>query len=426
MSPPEGRVGGAVEPGRRRRRGRGAPDRHDGGPTRGSVPARGSVDDGDVDAGWEDDDLAEAAATTLAAARDPRAATDEPDADDAASAGDRRWGDDSDDDDTTTLVLAADLPGEPDADDPDPVTALLDELGDCELPQSEIRNVVGAKFSAAGKIYEFDGADDVFARGDEVMVDTERGPRLAIVAVPSVRVPHRARELRRVLRRAGERDRSLVAKNQDRAQEGLAVAREAARRLRLPIKVFRAELGASGGKLLVYFSSEERVSFRDLARELEDRMRCRVELRQTGVRDEAKAVGGIGSCGRELCCTTFLPAFAPVSIKMAKDQNLVLNPSKVSGQCGRLKCCLVYEQAAYAELRRGLPKVGKRVLVETGEEARVVEVDVLRQRVRVALLGGDFETLAAHQVKPMFPSGPAGPEPEPDAGPEPEPEPPTA
>ena len=114
-------------------------------------------------------------------------------------------------------------------------------------------------------------------------------------------------------------------------------------------------------------------------------------------------VGGIGSCGQELCCTTWLPAFVPVSIKNAKDQGLVLNPAKVSGQCGRLKCCLVYEQETYAELRKGLPKLGKRVVTEQGE-GRVVEVDVLHQRVRVSLVQGDMQVFAAHEVRPMFPS----------------------
>src|SRR3954451_12070727 len=128
-----------------------------------------------------------------------------------------------------------------------------------------------------------------------------------------------------------------------------------------------------------------------------------VQLRALGVRDEAKAVGGIGSCGLTLCCTTWLPDFVPVSIKMAKDQGLVLSPTKVSGQCGRLKCCLVYEQAGYAELRKGLPKLGKRVVGARGE-GRVVEVDVLRQRVRVSYGPGDTEVVAASEVRPMFPS----------------------
>jgi hypothetical protein len=130
----------------------------------------------------------------------------------------------------------------------------------------------------------------------------------------------------------------------------------------------------------------------------------RPELRQLGVRDEAKAVGGIGSCGLTLCCTTWLPDFVPVSIKMAKDQGLVLSPTKVSGQCGRLKCCLVYEQAAYAEMRKGLPKLGKRVVGARGE-GRVVEVDVLRQKIRVSYGPGDTEVVPAAEVKPLFPPG---------------------
>src|SRR5438105_14110663 len=133
------------------------------------------------------------------------------------------------------------------------------------------------------------------------------------------------------------------------------------------MKLTRVEYRLSAGKLLSFFASDERVDFRGLVKDLAARLHTRIEMRQIGARDEAKIVGGIGSCGRELCCSTWLPAFVPVSIKMAKDQGLVLNPSKVSGQCGRLKCCLVYEQATYAEMRRGLPKLGKRVITPTGE-----------------------------------------------------------
>nr|MBP6849912.1 hypothetical protein [Kofleriaceae bacterium] len=140
---------------------------------------------------------------------------------------------------------------------------------------------------------------------------------------------------------------------------------------------------------------------------------------QVGARDEAKQVGGIGSCGQELCCSTWLPEFVPVSIKMAKDQGMVLSPTKVSGQCGRLKCCLVYEQATYAELRKGLPKLGKRVITASGE-GRVVEVDVIRQRVRVAFGPGESQMMPASEVKPMFPpqGKPGAPAPEHDDEPD--------
>lgn len=166
--------------------------------------------------------------------------------------------------------------------------------------------------------------------------------------------------------------------------------------------MFRVE--KAGQKLNVYYTSDERLDLRDFVRDVGNATNLRLELRQLGVRDEAKMVGGIGSCGLTLCCTTWLPDFVPVSIKMAKDQGLVLSPTKVSGQCGRLKCCLVYEQAGYAEMRKGLPKLGKRVVSPKGE-GRVVEVDVLRQRIRVSYGPGDTEVLPASEVKPMFPSG---------------------
>jgi cell fate regulator YaaT (PSP1 superfamily) len=301
---------------------------------------------------------------------------------------------------------------EPPNDDPDPVTWILDQSD--EEPEERaldrpVYNVVGIKFASAGRIYLYDAGEEDYARGEEVVVDTERGTRTGTVAVTAVRKVHSRGEVRPVLRRPSVNDRRTAERNDERCREALQIARDIVRDLALPMKVFRTEYGQSGKKATIYFTSEERVDFRDLVRDLSKRLHCRVEMRQTGVRDEAKQVGGIGSCGRELCCTTWLPEFVPVSIKMAKDQGLVLNPTKVSGQCGRLKCCLVYEQETYAALRKGLPKLGKRVLVEEGEEGRVVEVDVLRQRVRVALAPGEFRVVEASQIKPMFPS--QGPKP---------------
>jgi cell fate regulator YaaT (PSP1 superfamily) len=308
-----------------------------------------------------------------------------------------------------------------------------------DTARGSVRSPIGVKFTGAGKIYLFDAGDDHYRVGEEVVVETERGQRLGVVAVAAARrevtpqgSPHRAPAetrtarfrgnpvgsrsiasqpvhgvtrgpLRRVIRRPNKNDQRGQERNQERAAEILTAARELARELDIPAKVFRAELSLSGGKAVVYFSTEDKIDLRRLGRELSQRIHARVEMRQTGVRDEAKMVGGIGSCGLELCCTTWLPAFVPVSIKNAKDQGLVLNPSKVSGQCGRLKCCLVYEQETYAELRKGLPKLGKRV-VTAGGEGRVVEVDVLRRRVRVSLGQGEMQVLSADEVKPMFPS----------------------
>jgi cell fate regulator YaaT (PSP1 superfamily) len=267
------------------------------------------------------------------------------------------------------------------------------------------------RFVAGGRVQWCDAGDVDYARGDRILVDAERGSRLAWVAVPPVRRAIRDRGMRRVIRRASDHDlRGERDGDADRAH-ALRIAKDKAAALRLPIKVFRVEVaesrggGGRGGRINVYFTTDERLDLRDFLRDVSNALGGgRVELRQLGVRDEAKAVGGIGSCGLTLCCTTWLPDFVPVSIKMAKDQGLVLSPTKVSGQCGRLKCCLVYEQAAYAELRKGLPKLGKRVIGARGE-GRVVEVDVLRQRIRVSYGPGDTEVVAAGEVRPLFPSG---------------------
>jgi cell fate regulator YaaT (PSP1 superfamily) len=263
------------------------------------------------------------------------------------------------------------------------------------------------RFIAGGRIQWCDAGEADYAAGERVVVDGDRGPRLAWIAVAPSRRAVRDRGMRRVIRRASEQDlRGERAGDADRAH-ALRLAKDKAAALRLPLKVFRVELSGQlgrGARLNVYYTSDERLDLRDLIRELSSAIGGRIELRQLGVRDEAKAVGGIGSCGLTLCCTTWLPDFVPVSIKMAKDQGLVLSPTKVSGQCGRLKCCLVYEQAGYAELRKGLPKLGKRVIAVRGE-ARVVEVDVLRQRVRISYGPGDTEVVPASEVRPMFPSG---------------------
>jgi cell fate regulator YaaT (PSP1 superfamily) len=272
----------------------------------------------------------------------------------------------------------------------------------------DIASVAGVRFVPGGRVQWCDAGDADYARGDRVLVDAERGTRLAWIAVAPARRAIRDRSMRRVIRRASEQDlRGERDGDADRAH-ALRVAKDKAAALRLPLKVFRVELFGQpgrGARLNVYYTTDERLDLRDFLRDVSSALGgARIELRQLGVRDEAKAVGGIGSCGLTLCCTTWLPDFVPVSIKMAKDQGLVLSPTKVSGQCGRLKCCLVYEQAAYAELRKGLPKLGKRVIAARGE-GRVVEVDVLRQRVRVSYGAGDTEVVPATEVKPLFPSG---------------------
>ena len=337
----------------------------------------------DVDLAWEEH---EPAAPAAAAAAPP----------------------DDDDAPAPPISLGPDLPPEPADDDPDPASADVDDAPVTALARA-VANLAGVRLAATGKIYWCDAGAGDYRVGDRVVVDGERSTRLATVAVAPARRGTAERPTRTIVRRATDADRAAEAREHDHAARVLARARARVRELRAPCKVFRVEYthppdaGGRGGKLNLYYTSDERVELRELLRDLGAATGARIELRQVGVRDEAKHVGGIGSCGLELCCTTWLPDFVPVSIKMAKDQGLVLNPTKVAGQCGRLKCCLVYEQATYAELRKGLPKLGKRVITASGE-GRVVEVDVLRQRVRVAFGPGESQVLPAAEVTPMFPA----------------------
>jgi cell fate regulator YaaT (PSP1 superfamily) len=299
----------------------------------------------------------------------------------------------------TATVEPPEAPRDPYGDD------LFAELAEAPAQRGSLTNVAGVKFRHAGTIHEFDAGDSSYARGDRVMVETDRGQVAATVAVASRRMPS-LDPLRRIVRRATTADERARERNVSREREAYLFCKERVRSRRLPMKVVRCEYPLSGsGRVLFYFASEERIDFRDLVKDLAQRLHVRIEMRQIGVRDEAKLVGGIGSCGRELCCSTWLPAFVPVSIKMAKDQGLVLNPSKVSGQCGRLKCCLVYEQDLYKEMKKALPKVGKRVSTPAGD-GKVVELDVLRQRVRVWFDQGGSETFPGDVITLLAPPPP--------------------
>jgi cell fate regulator YaaT (PSP1 superfamily) len=269
---------------------------------------------------------------------------------------------------------------------------------------SEPRNLVGVRLGPYGRTLDMDAGDLRLDAHEKVVIDDRRGgPLVATTCGPSSRRPARG-PVGRILRRAEARDLARQADEDRRCVDALAFARERSRSRQLAIKFFRVEFAAAGDKTTLYFSSEQRVDFRDLVRELAARFHNRIELRQVGVRDEAKMVGGIGSCGQELCCSTFLPSFAPVTIKMAKNQNLALNPARVSGQCGRLKCCLVYEEAQYIEAGKLLPKLGKRVETPDGP-GRVDDLDVLRGRIRVSFPDRPPVTYAAADVRP----GLAGP-----------------
>jgi cell fate regulator YaaT (PSP1 superfamily) len=302
--------------------------------------------------------------------------------------------------------VAPEPPDEPRDAEGEDVFRPADDAADQPSARGTLTVVAGVKFHDSGTIHECDAGDTTWRRGERVVIESDRGPVVGTVAVESRRLVVTA-PLRRILRRAGADDERQRERNARREREAFEFCRERIRARKLPMKLVRAEYALQGSKVLFYFASEERVDFRDLVKDLASRLHGRIEMRQVGARDEAKMVGGIGDCGRELCCSTFLPAFAPVSIKMAKDQGMVLNPSRVTGQCGRLKCCLVYEHAAYLELRQTLPKVGKRVRTPAGD-GKVVELDVLRQLVRVGFEEGGSETFPGSAVQLLAPPPPPG------------------
>jgi len=266
--------------------------------------------------------------------------------------------------------------------------------------------LAGVRLRPGGRSLSCDTGGLALQVGMQVMIQSERGHELGIVTVAPARRPTRAR-VPRILRVASDRDRERADADHRKGAEAVDLAREVVRTLGLDIKMFHADV-YGGGRIVLFFASEARVDFRDLVRELSNRLRARVELRQVGVRDEAKMVGGIGSCGRELCCSTFLPRFAPVSIKAAKNQNLALTPSKVSGQCGRLKCCLVYEEATYVEAAKKLPRIGKRVETPDGV-GKVVDLDILRGRVRVMYQDAPPKVFEASELRPAAAATGAGP-----------------
>jgi cell fate regulator YaaT (PSP1 superfamily) len=234
-------------------------------------------------------------------------------------------------------------------------------------------------------IYDFDAADMPLAHDACVIVETDRGEALGwTVGEPEDREPHTDGVLRRIIRLVSATDEARRDELKKREKEALRFCAQAARQRNLPMKVIAVEWAHSGEKAAFYFSSEDRIDFRELVRELAQKFRIRVEMRQVGPRDEAKIIGAMGPCGRETCCSSWMRAFTPVSIKMAKDQGLSIQPQKVTGVCGRLLCCLAYEQDTYKELRRKLPRLGKQIITPRGP-GRVIDVLVLREAVRVFL-----------------------------------------
>ena len=254
------------------------------------------------------------------------------------------------------------------------------------MEQYEAKSIVGIRFKNTGKMYSFDAAGVVLEEGDNVIVNTESGPAMGSVAA-GIRVhagdqlPH---TLQKIIRKATPEDMKVHEENIKLEKEALAYCMEKIKERNLAMRLVSVESLFDKSKLLFYFTAESRVDFRELVKDLVRRYKTRIELKQIWVRSEARIYGGIGMCGRALCCASFLDSFAPVSIKMAKEQNMLLNPEKISGLCGRLMCCLAFEHEQYTEAKKNMPKCGKTVTTSEGR-GTVVRQNVLERMVVVDL-----------------------------------------
>ena len=266
--------------------------------------------------------------------------------------------------------------------------------------------VIGVRFKEVGKIYYFDPDNYDFHQGDRVIVETSRGVECGTVALANKEVDEEkiVHPLKKVLRQATKKDLEHLEENKAREKEAMKICEEKIRNHNLDMKLVDVEYTFDNSKILFYFTSDGRVDFRQLVKDLATVFRTRIELRQIGVRDEAKMLGGLGMCGRPFCCNGFLGEFQPVSIKMAKEQGLSLSPVKISGTCGRLMCCLKYEQEAYSDLLKHTPKVGTNVRTPEGK-GTVVETALLTGKVKVKLDSAPEEaipqTFTLKQIKPV-------------------------
>lgn len=260
--------------------------------------------------------------------------------------------------------------------------------------------VIGVRFRNAGKVYYFDPAGREIHTGDHVIVETARGIEYGYVVLGSREVPDDkvVQPLKSVIRMATREDEDVELKNHDKEREAFRICKEKIRKHGLQMKLIDAEYTFDNNKVLFYFTADGRIDFRELVKDLASVFKTRIELRQVGVRDETKIVGGIGICGRPLCCHSYLSEFIPVSIKMAKEQNLSLNPTKISGVCGRLMCCLKNEEETYEDLNSKLPNVGDYVTTDDGLKGEVHSVSVLRQLVKVIVITKDEKEIREYRV----------------------------
>lgn len=267
--------------------------------------------------------------------------------------------------------------------------------------------VVGVRFSRGSKIYDFDAGLFVLKPGDYVIVDTEIGLALGEVtrapqALPDPPEDDQGPRFKQVFRLATPEDIEQQASNAVLEKEAYLYCQERIAAHKLDMNLVKVESLFDRSKMIFFFTAEGRLDFRELVRDLVGRLRTRVEMRQIGVRHEAKLLGGLGSCGREICCATFLKDFEPVSVKMAKEQNLSLNPTKISGLCGRLMCCLTYEFETYKALKKGLPKLGKRLSLADGRDAKVIRQNVLEKRLTLYIPGEGELTVEADELTKLL------------------------
>lgn len=263
--------------------------------------------------------------------------------------------------------------------------------------------IIGIRFNPAGKIYYFSPQGMTLRIGDRVIVETSRGVELGTVSIQNRNVPTETLKepLKPILRLADEKDFEQLKQNKEKEREAFAIANKEIARHGLDMKLIRVEYTFDGSKILFYFTADGRVDFRELVKSLAGVFRTRIELRQIGVRDEAKHLGALGICGRFLCCSSYLNDFQPVSIKMAKEQGLSLNPTKISGVCGRLMCCLQYEQEGYEEMLKVVPRVGTTVSTNEGTGV-VIDTNVLKGTMKVRIEtpeGTTFGQYALDEVK---------------------------
>jgi len=261
--------------------------------------------------------------------------------------------------------------------------------------------IVKIQFNPAGKLYDFNANNIELKAGDKVIVETERGKSIGSVVVAPREFPeeHLHEGLKNILRKADAADLATIATNAAKEKEAHRFCLEKIKERGMEMKLVRVEYLFDGSKAIFYFTADGRVDFRELVKDLAHAFHTRIEMRQIGVRDESKMVGGIGICGRELCCSSYLREFEPVSVKMAKEQNLALNPTKISGQCGRLLCCLSYEFDTYCSLRKCLPKCGKQIKCGS-VEGEVVKLNVLQGTVTVKSESDGLVTIKGDDIKP--------------------------